>query len=263
MDARSVSPSISSTAFSCPHCGAYTTQYWHELHAKRIDDEKKIPFFPKEEDMNDLRTGKNADDDQIKMVAEWMEKILSKNPFLEYTKSGAYVNNRLYNVHLSTCYNCNRISIWLHDGIIYPHIRTGSEPVSDLPEQLKYDYEEARSILALSPRGSAALLRLCIQKLCKELGEKGENINDDIKSLVSKGLSPVIQQSLDIVRVVGNEAVHPGQMDLKDDRETALKLLNLVNVIVEQMITIPKTIKEMYDKLPDEKRKAIDKRDQA
>jgi len=34
----------------------------------------------------------------------------------------------------------------------------------------------------------------------------------------------MILQSLDIVRVIGNESVHPGVIDLKDDRHTALRL---------------------------------------
>jgi len=62
---------------------------------------------------------------------------------------------------------------------------------------------------------------------------------------VSKGLDPLVQQALDIVRVIGNEAVHPGVMDLKDDRETAATLFGLVNAIADQMITHPKTVKAM------------------
>ena len=40
---------------------------------------------------------------------------------------------------------------------------------------------------------------------CGHLGESGKNINDDIAALVKKGLNLMIQQSLDVVRVIGNE----------------------------------------------------------
>ena len=78
------------------------------------------------------------------------------------------------------------------------------------------------------------------QKLRIHLGEKGKTIDDDIASLVRKGLNPLVQQSLDIVRVIGNEAVHPGVIDLKDDRETAFRLFDLVNAITDAMISLSK-----------------------
>ena len=78
-------------------------------------------------------------------------------------------------------------------------------------------------------------MRLCVQRLCRHLGEKGENIDDDICALVKKGLNPLVQKSLDIVRVIGNEAVHPGVLDLKDDRDTALRLFELVNSIADRI----------------------------
>jgi hypothetical protein len=117
------------------------------------------------------------------------------------------------------------------------------------------------SILNLSPRGAAALLRLAIQKLCSHLGESGNNINADIASLVRKGLNPVVQKSLDVVRVVGNEAVHPGTLDLRDNQDTASKLLRLVNIIAEQMISHPKHVAAMYQELPESKKKEIERRD--
>jgi hypothetical protein len=143
----------------------------------------------------------------------------------------------------------------------FPPQLHGEEPNEDLSPDILLDYQEARSILNLSPRGAAALLRLAIQKLCGHLGESGKNINADIASLVRKGLTPVIQKSLDVVRVIGNEAVHPGTLDLKDDRDTASKLFRLVNLIAEQMISHPKHVEAMYEELPDSKRAEIEKRD--
>jgi hypothetical protein len=102
---------------------------------------------------------------------------------------------------------------------------------------------------------------LAIQKLCKELGESGQNINDDIASLVRKGLNPRVQKALDVVRVIGNNAVHPGQVDLRDDRKTAETLFGLVNLICEKMITEPKHVEAVYETLPEGARKAIEERD--
>ena len=134
-------------------------------------------------------------------------------------------------------------------------------PNVDIPPDIKKDYEEARRIINRSPRGAAALLRLCIQKLCAHLGESGNNINDDISALVKKGLNPRIQKSLDIVRVIGNEAVHPGTIDLRDNPEIAVHLCKLINVIAEAMITQPKEIDTLYETLPPDKRAQIDRRD--
>ena len=133
-------------------------------------------------------------------------------------------------------------------------------PNPEMPEYIRRDYQEAQTIVTASPRGAAALLRLCIQKLCLSLGKKGENIDDDIASLVSKGLSPTIQVSLDVVRVIGNEAVHPGKLDIKDDTGTVVKLFDLVNLIADEMIAKPKKINALYEQLPESKGKAIDER---
>jgi hypothetical protein len=105
------------------------------------------------------------------------------------------------------------------------------------------------------------LLRLCVQKLCEHLGEPGKNINDDVASLVKKGLPVEVQQALDIVRVTGNNAVHPGQMDLKDDPEMVGGLFALVNLVAEIMISRPKAIQEAYAKLPQSALDNIAKRD--
>lgn len=162
---------------------------------------------------------------------------------------------------MSFCYRCHQPSIWYEGKLIYPSHSTALLPNPDLPDEVKDDYEEARAILAQSPRGAAALLRLAIQKLCVHLEESGKNLNDDIASLVKKGLHVKVQQALDAVRVIGNNALHPGQIDIKDDQETAAKLFSLVTLIAEHMISQPKHVEEMYKQLPEGQREAIERRD--
>lgn len=159
------------------------------------------------------------------------------------------------------CSHCRKYSIWYAKKMIYPDFSATEPSNDDLIGELKTDYDEAASILQKSPRGAAALLRLVIQKLCIQLGEKG-SIDEMIGELAKKGLPSSVQKALDTVRVVGNEAVHPGQLDLKDDVETASKLFRLVNFIVEKMISEPKEIQSLFEeKVPEKKKKAIEKRD--
>jgi hypothetical protein len=146
--------------------------------------------------------------------------------------------------------------------MVYPLIGNVEMANEDMPDDIKNDYNEAQNIVCISPRGAAALLRLAIQKLCIHLGEKGENINDDIKCLVQKGLPETMQQALDSVRVIGNNAVHPGTIDLNDNIEIAYALFGFVNIICEMLISQPKKVKEYYEKhIPEELRNAIEQRD--
>jgi len=172
-------------------------------------------------------------------------------------------NTQAPELRLSQCTHCQKLTIWLNQKMIYPDVTGIPTANPDMDKDIIDDYNEASSILNKSPRGATALLRLAIQKLCKQLGEEGKNINDDIANLVKKGLSPMIQQSLDVVRVIGNNAVHPGQIDLKDDVVIANKLFNLVNIIAQVMISQPKEIEKLYGGLPENQKKAIEKRDKS
>jgi hypothetical protein len=161
----------------------------------------------------------------------------------------------------SVCQHCRQMTVWFEQQIVIPRVPCVSPPEDDMPDDIKAEYKEAGDIVALSPRGASALLRLALQKLMIHLGEKGENLNVDIASLVKKGLRPDIQKALDVVRVVGNNAVHPGQFDIKDDKETATALFNVLNIVVDQMITHPRQIEMMYNKLPAPSVVAVQKRD--
>jgi hypothetical protein len=101
-----------------------------------------------------------------------------------------------------------------------------------------------------------------IQKLTKELGESGKDISEDIGELVRKRkISTRTQKMLDSVRVIGNEAVHPGVMDVQDDRTLAGSLFDLVNLIMFEAVSYDKYVDVVYQRLPESKRKGIEDRD--
>lgn len=159
------------------------------------------------------------------------------------------------------CEHCRGLSYWYESRMIIPAEAPVAPPHPDMPTSIVEEYQEARSIFGRSPRAAVALLRLAIQKLMPELGEKGDNINADIKALVAKGLPVQVQQAFDFCRVVGNNAVHPGEINLNDTPEMGQHLFNMINFIVEDRITRPKQIAELYAQLPEPARAAVDKRD--
>jgi hypothetical protein len=217
-----VAPQFGERAFNCPHCGVLAPQTWADLYlAENAVKPKDNIFIPTHRD------------------ALPMYKTLD----------------------LSVCAHCRQECIWHNRRLFYPSVEGVEPPNADLGEEIREDYLEAASIVQRSPRGAVALLRLCVQKLCRQLGKPGKNINDDIAALVKEGLPVMIQQSLDALRVVGNNAVHPGELDLKDDVGTALTLFGQINLIADNRISEPKRIEAVYLTLPEAQREAIEKRD--
>lgn len=176
-------------------------------------------------------------------------------------------------VYQAICPCCNNYSLWNASdydydtdeyklGIIaYP--KSCPVPVAspDMPANIAADFEEARQVFGASPRAAAALLRLCIQKLCEHLLQEKGDINPQISKLVQNGLPKRIQQALDTVRVIGNNAVHPGVMSVEDRPELVAPLFGLVNLIVENQITTHEQIDKLFNGLPDGVKAAIEKRD--
>lgn len=253
-----VPPSLDQLSFSCPHCGAFAKQFWFTLHAESMKKDDK-PVRLNSETVKKVSFTHIKDEAERTKYQKRIQRYSTGRPGIEPNRQS--IDYDLDNVSLSRCYSCNDIAIWINDRLAWPSRGESELANADLPADIHADYNEASAILDASPRGAAALLRLGIQKICKHLGEKGENINEDIAALVKRGLDIRVQQALDVVRVVGNNAIHPGQIDLRDDRATAEKLFGLVNLITDIMISQPKHIKAMFDGLPEGARKAIEKRD--
>src|SRR5208282_5828554 len=153
----------------------------------------------------DLRAGHTIrfpDNGPIDEAIRSIERELKGKPFLREGDT-LYKPHNLVNLHVSRCFSCRELSFWRLDSLLYPAERYEVEPNADIPEEAKIDFEEARGILSASHRGAAALLRLCIQKLCNGLLGKEMDINSAIAELVKKGLRVEVQQALDSVRVIG------------------------------------------------------------
>ena len=131
------------------------------------------------------------------------------------------VNIDQVEVEVSLCGHCHRPTVWLREQIIFPPVHISPPASSDLPDSVQAIYKEAAAIANQSSRSACALLRLAIEMLLKDLGEAG-TINEGIKNLVKKGLDERIQQALDIVRVTGNNAVHPGEIDFNDSTDVQM-----------------------------------------
>jgi hypothetical protein len=190
--------------------------------------------------------------------------------------SSLFSNNMRTLYHEALCSCCKNPSLWRvtkyskikHDRqdieaeLIYPDNGVTALPEQDMPDDVKKDYDEAARIFSKSPRGAAALLRLGLQKLCKHLGQKGENINTDIRALAAQNtLPPLVVKVADTVRITGNNAVHPGEMSDEDFDYVASKMFELINFIVKKGISEPKELEALYKLTPENPRKDAEAKD--
>lgn len=241
-------PEHGSKKFKCPHCSIVATQEWFNGYNA---GNAVISIF--QHIYLNYRQG--IQDYDQKPISDFLNS--SKHEFKE--TFDRFVPNGF---SIATCCSCSEITLWINEQIVYPKKTTVSPPNEDLDEDIKALYIEASNILIDSPKGSTALLRLALQKLLKQIGGSGQNINKDIKDLVADNLSSQMQKALDLLRVVGNNAVHPGQIDLDDNVEIARKLFDILNYIAYELITKPKELERLYaDLIPADTQEHIKQRD--
>lgn len=243
-----MAPKYRDSKFHCSHCNTIATQEWFDA-----DDVGSTTINI----INHLYLNYRSSIESFyqKPIIQFLNVIdneLQKNLY-QFCPKGFSV---------ATCSSCEEFTLWVNEEIIYPKKTTVPPPNEDLDENIKTLYLEASNILIDSPKGATALLRLALQMLLKQIGKDGKKINDDIKELVSEGLSPTIQQALDLLRVIGNNAVHPGQINLDDNAEIAQKLFSILNFIADELITKPKELEKLYaDLIPLETQEYIRQRD--
>ena len=241
-------PAFNKKAYNCPHCNAYAHQEWGQLFYRDTVDQRVSS-----EDTSDMdqsyKHGRQND----------------RNTSLKDAFSKVDIYETYHEVYISTCARCKKYSIWHGENrnakMLYPKFKGISPPNPDLSDDIKRDYNEATLIMQESPRGAAALLRIALEKLCQQLGDKKKSLNSNIQKVVEKIPDERIHKALDLVRVIGNEAVHPGQIDLKDDIEIVRKLFWLLNFIASEMISKEKEINAFFEeKIPEKQKEQIKKK---
>lgn len=224
MNAAFKEPKFNESSFTCPHCGVLA----------------QMKFFIPSEIGQQISL--ELDDIKHIIANQIRSRIIAIQNNIDFYRNNANT--------FCVCQNCNEISIWINQKMVYPKTRLTPLPNKDLPDDIKADYEEASKIVQDSPRGACALLRLALQKLMIHLGED-RNLDKAIQGLIDKKkIDEILQKALDSVRVIGNSAIHPNELDVKDNVEIAAALFKIINYIAEKILSDKREIEEIYSLLP-------------
>jgi hypothetical protein len=145
--------------------------------------------------------------------------------------------------------------------MVYPVVdRVGPAAHEDMPPVVRALYDDAGKCAAVSRRAGAALARATVERLLKELDPGApapatlDKRIDRIRGQVSKPMG----QMLDLVRNLGNKMLHvedqPDELVVMalDDQagpELVDLLLRAANELVDELITRPRMVKELHDRL--------------
>ncbi|MFI5611085.1 DUF4145 domain-containing protein [Amycolatopsis sp. NPDC051903] len=189
--------------------------------------------------------------------------VYATQEWADLEKWGSTKEARFWTWKWSECRHCHSVALWSHDQkLVWPdRSKFGPSPNPDMPKEVRKLYEEARAVFPISPRSSGALLRLALQVLIDTLEPGKKTINEKIRRLVARGLEPTTKKAMDVLRVVGNNAVHPGEIELDGDDDLIPALFALLNLVVHHVLSRPKQVDSLFDSLPESARTAIERRD--
>ncbi|WP_103652639.1 DUF4145 domain-containing protein [Bacillus thuringiensis] len=225
---------------TCPHCFRLSSQGWSYLWLPhRIGQSQQI-------DSDSINSNETVN--QKKIV----------NPF-NYP--------RLKGIIITTCNKCDSNTYWLKslDGDelqVHPfNFSDYPQPHVDMPDHIRKTFKEAGSVMHLSLGSSAALARLTLENLLIHLGYEDGNLNAKIGNVIKNGdIGKRTEKALDVIRVYGNSGAHSGIIDLEEKPWVPSTLLKLINLVVDDLITAPKEIDDMFDAMPKGVKDGIAKR---
>src|SRR5207244_3347306 len=135
------------TAFSCPHCSAFTTQHWYSLLADIIRGEKPVPFVPSAGNREKLAANATMEQEEKKELLRTIDEMLSGLVFLDPKGETYGQHTPVLNLNISKCYHCKKFAVWIFDRLLFPVGKAGVAPNADLPADVVADFDEAREIV--------------------------------------------------------------------------------------------------------------------
>jgi hypothetical protein len=223
-----IQPRLGAESFSCPHCNTVAHQDWYSLFLKPGNAAEVRVLTP--EAVKALRHG-DAQRDNIKEVDQFVERLKTNDLTYEYQKHPHPLKVKMANLHISNCHSCNGFSLWVGGLLVFP------TRIDKTPELVEEDLEEAAAILNKFPRGAAALMRVCIQKLVPLLEDNDKELNQRISSLVRKGLEMEMQQAMDVLQVLRSDPVQLSRLESQADKKTILRFLDSLKEVLERRMS--------------------------
>src|SRR5436190_14329937 len=95
-----VAPSTNATAFSCPHCGAYTSQHWFKVFAEGISSDERKPAIPDFETREGIAADRQIDAQIRHHLLEWVDRMLTGLVHLHELEKGVYVRLEAENLNI-------------------------------------------------------------------------------------------------------------------------------------------------------------------
>jgi hypothetical protein len=267
MNPKKVGPKFGIGAFCCPYCSTHSAMTWYRLAVNSyFDNTDTAPVRISKNISKFDRAVAQGGLDPLGRDFEMLEGALAKVDVKEYDNRQMPLNTSdvesvkcvTFDVQYgsaSRCANCQEIMIWAGGKMIFPRGSGAITPSENLSDQCSAIFSEAASVLDGSPRAACALLRLCLENFCEEEGYTKGRLVDKLDKMRESGLLEGVWEALEAVRVVGNDAVHPGSIRLGDKREFADILFELMNFVADSIISRREAAKRLHALLPETKRR--------
>lgn len=201
-------PSANLDAFTCAYCGAYAQQSTHEVRCiNKLNVYRTRVLF-----------------DRISGSSE---------------------------LCLKQCQFCGKDHLFdsEYNILLYPKKSSAPPAQEDMPEEVLALYKEAASIVSDSPSAACLLIRKALEVLLADL-TKETNLNKMITVITEDATKPwakPLTPLLTSIRLIGNDAVHPREINRADNEQTALTLFSFLNICVDQLISQPLKTKQFLE----------------